>query len=46
MHRCQYSYHSVENVVSQEGDNEKYQDFSGLLIHGMQPSDHDDLQHV
>jgi hypothetical protein len=45
MHRHHYSNHSIESVDSQEGDNEKYQDPSGSLIHGMQPSDDNDLQH-
>jgi hypothetical protein len=38
------SDHSVKNVVSQNGDNEKYEQLSGSLIHGMQSSDHDDWQ--
>jgi hypothetical protein len=45
MHCCHYDNYSVENVESQEDDDEKYQDFSGWLIHGIQPSDDDDLQH-
>jgi len=46
MYRCHYGCHSVENVVGQEGNNEKYQNFSRSLMHGMQPSDDDDLQDV
>jgi hypothetical protein len=46
MHRHHYGYHSVKNVASQESNNEKYQDFSRSLMHGMQPSDDDDLQDV
>jgi hypothetical protein len=43
MHCCHYGNYSVENVKSQEDDDEKYQDLSGWLIHGMQSSDYDDL---
>jgi len=46
LHRRHHGDPYVENVDSQEGENEKYQGLSGWLIHGMQPSDDDDLQHV
>jgi hypothetical protein len=46
MHRYKYGDKSVENVDSQEGDNEKDQDLSGSLIHGMQSSNDDGLQDV
>jgi hypothetical protein len=46
MHRYKYGDKSVENVDSQEGDNEKGQDLSGSLIHGMRPSNDDGLQDV
>lgn len=38
--------YSAEHGDNQEDDDEKYLDLSWSLIHGMYPSDHDDLQDV
>lgn len=45
MHHCNHGRYSIEGVDSQGGDNKKYQDLAGSLVHGMQPGG-DDLQHV
>jgi hypothetical protein len=43
MHHYHHGGYSIDNVESQEGDSEKDQDLSGLLIHSIQPSDDDDF---
>jgi hypothetical protein len=35
VHRYDHGDHPIEDVASQEGDDEKYKDLSGSLIHGM-----------
>ena len=44
-----FSYHkdhSASNLNGQEDCNEKYEHLAGLLVHGMQPNDHDDLCNI